>query len=434
MEHRLQASSAPWNLALSAFLTLRHDNRDLRDNRTMKTTHARPAIEVYASASQLLGMPPAQFLRDYWQKRPLLIRGAFANFVSPLSPEDLAGLACEEAALSRIVRHDPKKDKWTLHTGPFAEEEFPKLPKKDWTLLVQDVDKWDAEVRPLLDRFDFVPRWRIDDVMISFAAPGGSVGAHVDQYDVFLLQGLGHRHWQISVDPKAPTAFRDDVELKLLREFNPTHEWTLEPGDMLYLPPGVPHHGVAVDACLTYSIGMRAPSQAELVVDFAEHVAEKLVDESRYADADLVVPSDRHEIDDAALARVRQALAALQTDDASLAEWFGKYISAYRSADVAAPPKTPSAEAVRKALADGSALLRHPFVRSAWTRQGKRAQLFVGGESFAMGIASARKLAAAQSINGSDFNALDADAQNAVVALAIGGSFVVQRPRKGRSQ
>ncbi|MEO5596310.1 MAG: cupin domain-containing protein, partial [Lysobacteraceae bacterium] len=180
-------------------------------------------------------MPPAQFLRDYWQKRPLLIRGAFADFESPLSPEDLAGLACEEAALSRIVQHDRKKDRWTLRSGPFAEEEFPKLPQKYWTLLVQDVDKWDADVRALLDRFYFLPRWRMDDVMISFAAPGGSVGAHVDQYDVFLLQGLGKRHWQISVDPKASIEFRDDVELKLLREFHPTHEWTLEPGDMLYL-------------------------------------------------------------------------------------------------------------------------------------------------------------------------------------------------------
>ncbi len=390
------------------------------------------AIEVHATQNHLLGMRPARFLRDYWQKRPLLIRNAFPDFHSPLTPEDLAGLACEEEALSRIVRHDRKKDRWSLRTGPFAEEEFPKLPKKDWTLLVQDVDKWDADVRALLDRFDFVPRWRIDDVMISFAAPGGSVGAHVDQYDVFLLQGLGRRHWQIDTHSNPSHEFRDDTELKLLREFYPTHEWTLEPGDMLYLPPGVPHHGVAVDACLTYSIGMRAPSQAELIVDFSEHVAEKLADEARYADVDLAVQADRDEIDDAALARVRQVLSALQSDDAALAQWFGNYISAYRSADVAAPSKPPSAEAVRKALAEGGALLRHPFVRSAWTRQSKRALLFFGGASFAMGIASARKLAAAQSIDGKELSALDADAQAAVVALAIGGSFVVQHSSKGR--
>ena len=400
----------------------------------MTTIQGKPPLEVQANSAQMLGMPPAQFLRDYWQKRPLLIRGAFPDFVSPLSPEDLAGLACEEAALSRIVRHDRKKDRWTLRSGPFAEAEFPKLPKQDWTLLVQDVDKWDADVRALLDRFDFLPRWRIDDVMISFAAPGGSVGAHVDQYDVFLLQGQGQRHWQISTVPDAPTAFRDDVELKLLREFKPTHAWTLDPGDMLYLPPGAPHHGVAVDACLTYSIGMRAPSQAELLVDFAEHLAEQAGDEARYADPDLALPSDRHEIDADALARVRNALAAVQADDAALAQWFGTYISAYRSADVAAPPKPPTADAVRKTLADGGALLRHPFVRSAWTKQGKRAQLFVGGEAFAMGIASARKLAAAQTLDAAQFQSLDADAQACVVALATGGSYALQRPRKGRSR
>ena len=400
----------------------------------MKPAIALHLIEVRAKRDQLLGMPPAQFLRDYWQKRPLLIRNAFPDFVSPLSPEDLAGLACEEAALSRIVRHDRKKDRWTVRHGPFAESEFPKLPDHDWTLLVQDVDKWDADVRALLERFDFLPRWRIDDVMISFAAPGGSVGAHVDQYDVFLLQGQGQRHWQINTDPAAPTAFRDDAELKLLREFSPTHAWTLDPGDMLYLPPGVPHHGVAVDACLTYSIGMRAPSQAELLVDFAEHLAERTGDEARYADPDMAVPSNRHEIDAAALARVRQALSALQTDDATLAAWFGAYISTYRSADVSAPPKPPSADAIRKTLVDGGALLRHPFVRSAWTRQAKRALLFVGGATYPMGVPSARLLAAAQMIDSAQFATLDADAQAAMIELTIGGSYALQRARKGKSR
>jgi len=398
----------------------------------MKSAATLPSIEVHAKSGQLLGMSPAHFLRDFWQKRPLLIRNAFPDFVSPLSPEDLAGLACEEAALSRIVRHDRKRDRWTLKTGPFAEAEFPKLPDHDWTLLVQDVDKWDADVRALLERFDFLPRWRIDDVMISFAAPGGSVGAHVDQYDVFLLQGQGRRHWQIDTRENPPTAFRDDVELKLLREFTPTHEWTLEPGDMLYLPPGVPHHGVAVDACLTYSIGMRAPSQAELLVDLAEHLAEQAGDAARYNDPDLATPSDRYEIDAAALARVRRALAALQTDDAALASWFGAYISAYRSADVAAPPKPPSAGKVRETLESGGALLRHPFVRSAWTRQGKRAMLFLGGVAYPMGLASARALAAAQAIDAMQFSALDADAQAAVIALATGGSYMLQRPARGK--
>ena len=162
-----------------------------------RAPRAGPPIEVDAAALPPLGMPPAEFLRDYWQKRPLLIRKAFPGFVSPISPEDLAGLACEEAALSRIVAHEREHDRWLLRHGPFPEAMFPDLPHHDWTLLVQDVDKWDADVAALLPAFDFLPRWRIDDVMVSFAAPGGSVGAHVDQYDVFLLQAQGRRRWQI---------------------------------------------------------------------------------------------------------------------------------------------------------------------------------------------------------------------------------------------
>ncbi|HEY2344592.1 MAG TPA: cupin domain-containing protein [Xanthomonadaceae bacterium] len=397
----------------------------------MKPATAPPAIEVHAQPGQMLGMPPQHFLRDYWQKRPLLIRGAFPGFTSPVAPEDLAGLACEEAALSRVVKHQPRGDRWTLRHGPFAESDFPKMGKRDWTLLVQDVDKWDADVRALLDRFDFLPRWRIDDIMISFAAPGGSVGAHVDQYDVFLLQGLGARRWQVDTKPDPSTAFRDDVELKLLREFHPTHTWTLETGDMLYLPPGVPHHGVAAGSCLTYSIGMRAPSQAELMVDFVEYLAERTSEKARYADPDLIAVEDGHEIDATALARVRAALAALHTDDATLAAWFGGFISTYRSAGIAAPPKPPTEAAVRKALAAGGSLARHPFVRTAWTRQGKRALLFAAGASWPMKLDSARRLAAASRIDAALFAALDEDGQAAVVALALAGSYVVQKP-KGR--
>ncbi len=400
----------------------------------MKATQSEPAMEVVANASQLLGMPPAQFLRDYWQKRPLLIRGAFPNFQSPLSPEDLAGLACEEAALSRIVQQDRKKDRWTLRSGPFAEEEFPKLPKKDWTLLVQDVDKWDSDVRALLNRFDFLPRWRMDDVMISFAAPGGSVGAHVDQYDVFLLQGLGSRHWQISINTNAPTEFRDDVELKLLSEFDPTHEWTLEPGDILYLPPGVPHHGVAVDACLTYSIGMRAPSQAELLLGFAEHIAEQMPESLRYGDADLMVPRDVTEIDAAAIARVRSSLSGLPLQtDSELADWFGRYITTYRSTSIAPPPRAPDLVSVLATLDGGGRLLRHPFARVAWTRSGKSARLFANGESYSMSVKLARSMATSESFNAGTFSELPDAARSALLDLLARGIFQLQRPHRARS-
>ncbi|HJU08975.1 MAG TPA: cupin domain-containing protein, partial [Rhodanobacteraceae bacterium] len=246
---------------------------------------SRPPIEVRGSTRLPLGMPAARFLRDYWQKRPLLIRNAFADFVSPLSADDLAGLACEESALSRIVLREHihassfrsrsqrernpesafatsrkadsgsplrgvRNNGWVVRTGPFSESDFAMLPESHWTLLVQDVDKWDADVAALLHRFDFLPSWRIDDVMVSYATDGGGVGAHVDQYDVFLLQGSGQRRWRISTDPRASQEFRDEVELKLLREFRPTYEWTLDPGDMLYLPPSIPHDGIAIGECM----------------------------------------------------------------------------------------------------------------------------------------------------------------------------------------
>ncbi|MCR6700817.1 MAG: cupin domain-containing protein [Dokdonella sp.] len=298
-----------------------------------RTANAAPPIEIDAHRLPPLGMPPARFLADHWQQRPLLIRNAFAGFRCPITPEDLAGLACEELALSRLVMHERRRDRWTLRSGPFEETDFTSLPAADWTLLVQDVDKWDADVAALLGHFDFLPSWRVDDVMVSYAADGGSVGAHVDQYDVFLLQGIGCRRWRISTDPAASLAFRDDAELKLLQRFEPTHEWLLEPGDMLYLPPGVPHHGVAEGPCLTLSIGMRAPSRAELIVDHAEFVAERLAEADRYGDAGMAPARRPGEIDPATIERLAALLGGAATSGPDgIAAWFVGFITRYRSA------------------------------------------------------------------------------------------------------
>jgi len=383
-------------------------------------------IEVHATAKLFLGMPPAKFLRDYWQKRPLLIRNAFPGFVSPISPEDLAGLACEELALSRIVAHDRERDGWQLRTGPFPEELFPQLPDHDWTLLVQDVDKWDADVAALLPAFSFLPRWRIDDIMVSFAAPGGSVGAHVDQYDVFLLQAQGRRRWLIDASPNPPLGFRDDVELKLLREFSPTHDWVLEPGDMLYLPPGVPHHGIAEDACLTFSVGMRAPSAAELLGDFVDTLIADADEAVRYADPDLVPPQDPNEIDAAAMERAIVALNALRMHDpARLGDWFGRFITTYRSAGAVA---ADAAEAhprieVEWRLEQGSAWSRHPLSRMAWRRQGRGARLYANGEAFELPVADARRLAAAATLDGAGYAALSQAGRDAAFALYEAGHY-----------
>ncbi len=397
-----------------------------------------PVTEVRATAENFLGMPVSRFLREFWQKQALLIRQAFPGYQAPLSPEDLAGLACEEAALSRLVTYKRKQDQWQLRTGPFAESEFPTLGNKDWTLLVQDMDKWDSDVRALLDRFRFLPAWRVDDIMISFATPGGSVGPHVDQYDVFLLQAQGHRRWQVDASPDAPRAFRADAELKLLEEFTASDEWVLEPGDILYLPPGVPHHGEAVDACMTFSVGMRAPSQAELIVDLAEELAARLPEESRYADPDLTEPNDPFEIDDAALARVDQAIASLQSlSAAEKREWFGRFITRYRAAgEVSAGPRAPSLASVETSLAKGGLLLRHPFSRAAWVADGPtrsgNALLFVSGESFPMDRRSAHVLASYDALDDAALAKLDAAGRTALGELLQRGHYHLKRASRTR--
>ncbi len=394
-----------------------------------------PVIEAQATPAHFLGMPAKQFLSEYWQKAPLLVRGALPGFTPPLSPEDLAGLACEEGALSRLVTYQRAQDLWTLRSGPFVEADFPVLGNHDWTLLVQDMDKWDADVRALLRHFRFLPAWRIDDVMISFATPGGSVGPHVDQYDVFLLQAQGRRRWQLDLRSDAPTEFRDDAELKLLRSFEPTHDWVLEPGDMLYLPSGVPHHGEAVDACMTFSIGMRAPSQAELIVDLAEELAASLPEELRLRDPDLAEAIEPNEIDDAAFARVDVALAALQDmDHVARRDWFGRFITRYRAAgEISAGPRAPGFAAAEKALAAGGQLLRNPFTRSAWARGAEaRGQLFVSGEAYAMGLESARLLADSEAIDADLLARLDAPARSALASLLQGGHYQLQRAPRSR--
>lgn len=382
-------------------------------------------VEVDAAAQPPLGMLAADFLRDYWQKKPLLIRNAFPDFISPITPEDLAGLACEDGVLARIVAHERDRDKWLLRQGPFPEELFPTLPQHDWTLLVQDVDKWDVDVAALLARFDFLPRWRIDDIMVSFAAPGGSVGAHVDQYDVFLLQAQGRRRWQVDDRPDPPVHYRLDTELKLLQRFSPSHDWVLDPGDMLYLPPGVPHHGMAEDACLTFSIGMRAPAATELLGDFVDTLAAETDDSLRYADPGLAPPKDANEIDAAAMQRVVEALNVLRMDDPDrLGDWFGRFITLYRSAGEAMPADDARSRIeIEWDLQQGFRLHRHPWTRMAWRRAARGAQLYAAGQVHAVSVRDAQRIAAATELDGHAYAALSERGRDAVFELLQGGHY-----------
>ncbi|MGJ7547690.1 JmjC domain-containing protein [Pseudomonas alloputida] len=329
---------------------------------------------------QLLGgISAREFMRDYWQKKPLLVRQAFPDFESPIDPDELAGLALEEEVESRIVLEHGAHP-WELRRGPFTEDTFAELPEQDWTLLVQAVDQFVPEVAELLEHFRFLPSWRIDDVMISFATPGGSVGPHFDNYDVFLLQGHGERNWKVGQMCNSDSPLLEHADLRILAEFEQSDEWTLEPGDMLYLPPRLAHYGVAVDNCLTYSVGFRAPSAAEVLTHFTDFLGQFLPDEERYSDADAQPASDPHQIQHDALDRLKALIDKHTNDKDLLLTWFGQFMTEPRYPEQVVGEEMDEDELV-EALEDGAILIRNPSARMAWSELGDDLMLFASGRS-----------------------------------------------------
>lgn len=241
---------------------------------------------------QLQNLDVDTFLNEYWQKKPCVIRQALQNFESPISPEELAGLACEKEVHSRLVLEKGGTKPWQLKYGPFEEADFLSLPETHYSLLVSECEKWVPEFADLIDQFKFIPSWRIDDLMVSYAPPGGSVGPHSDEYDVFLLQAEGHRHWQYSEKRVDKPDLIADTDLAIMQTFEFDHEATLAPGDMLYLPPGVAHFGAAIDRCLTCSIGFRAPTATEVLESVALEIDSANLGLKRYSDPQL--ETNRH--------------------------------------------------------------------------------------------------------------------------------------------
>lgn len=326
---------------------------------------------------------PAAFLRDTWQQRPLLIRNPWDGWTNPLDPDDLAGLAGEPTVEARLV--EGADGDWRAESGPFGEDRFAKLGRAPWTLLVQAVDHHVPEVAALLTAFRFLPNWRIDDVMVSYASAGGGVGPHFDQYDVFLIQGLGRRRWRIGprCDERSPLLPHDD--LRLLAQFETVDEWVLEPGDILYVPPGVAHDGVALsDDCMTYSIGFRAPARADLISAWCDEALAGLDDDDRYADPGLPAQANPGEITADALAKLQALVLERLADPAAFARWFGAWTSEPKYPEVDWSPEEPiAADDLAAALADGAALLRNPASRFAFIREAAQTVLFVDGESYA---------------------------------------------------
>jgi len=323
------------------------------------------------------------FLRNYWQKKPLLIRNPWGSWHNPLEPDELAGLACEDEVESRLITQ--ATDVLRLENGPLPESRFSQLGGEPWTLLVQAVDHHVPDVAALINPFRFVPNWRVDDVMVSYATDRGGVGPHFDRYDVFLLQGLGRRRWQIGALCDEATELRPHDDLLLLANFEATDEWILDPGDILYVPPRIAHNGVAVgDDCMTYSIGFRAPSRGELMANWCEHVLADTEEGELYEDPHLREQENPGEISANAIERLHAMIAERVLDRDAFARWFGRHNSVRKNPNVDWRPDDPiGIDDLRASVAEGLPLSRNPASRFSFVRQNANSiLLFVDGQCF----------------------------------------------------
>ncbi|AWB67923.1 50S ribosomal protein L16 arginine hydroxylase [Saccharobesus litoralis] len=268
------------------------------------------------------------FLTEYWQKKPVLLKGLFTDFQDPIEPDELAGLAAEQEIESRVIARQitEKSESWHVEHGPF--EDYSEFGEQGWTLLVQAVDHWWQEGADLVDAFRFIPNWRIDDLMVSFSTPNGGVGPHLDQYDVFIIQGMGKRHWRVgerqTVQDKIP-----HPDLLQVEGFEACIDQILEPGDVLYIPPGCPHEGYAIENALNYSVGFRAPNQQDFISSFADFALAEECFKQRYADPNLIAVDEKNrgQVSSADKAAIKQLMQACIEDDEKFNLWLGEYLS-----------------------------------------------------------------------------------------------------------
>jgi 50S ribosomal protein L16 3-hydroxylase len=284
------------------------------------------------------GLSPKAFLRGYWQKQPLLVRQAIPGFQGLLDSESLFALAGSDEVEARLI--EGGKD-WRVTTGPIAKRTFSRLPKTRWTLLVNGINLHCEEADALLARFAFASWARIDDVMVSYAVDEGGVGPHADSYDVFLLQGPGRRRWRLMPPGKAPFKLVAGAPLKQIAGFRPTQDMVLDPGDMLYVPPGWGHEGTAMGACQTYSIGFRAPGAAELSAAFLDFLHEKGFADTTYTDKSRRPARHPAQIDVGLLEYAAKSIQAIQWTSADVGEFLGRYLSEPKQHVVFEPPRAP---------------------------------------------------------------------------------------------
>ncbi|MBT3067244.1 cupin domain-containing protein [Rhodoferax sp. U11-2br] len=374
-------------------------------------------MDITQALPLLGGISPQQFMKRYWQKKPLLVRQALPQFKPLLSRSELMALAADEDVASRLVVQQPGKSPgWQLKHGPFQRKALPPFKQAGWTILLQGVDLHDESVHQLMNQFRFVPDARLDDVMISYASDGGGVGPHIDSYDVFLLQAHGRRLWRIGRQKKP--VLQDGVPLRILSNFVPEQEFVVEPGDMLYLPPGYAHDGIAQGECMTYSIGFRIPKKAELARELLQRVAEQAEDELGevlYRDASQPAVAQAAEIPAAMLAFAHQAVEDALKDPLALARGLGEYMTEPKpQVWFEALPQEGGVELA------GCAVQLDRRTKMMFDQQ----HIFINGESFLAAGRDAelmRLLANQKSLSAKELQKLSKQAQKLLAAWAVAG-------------
>ena len=327
-------------------------------------------------------LSPEIFLKQYWQKKPLLIKQAFTDFKDTISADELAGLAMEQEIESRIISVNNQGD-WQVDHGPF--EDFSEYGDDNWTLLVQAVNNWSRPTHNLLSPFSFIPNWRIDDVMVSFSTPKGGVGAHLDQYDVFIIQGSGKRHWQVGAPDNTLTNLLPHADLKQVSPFTPVIDDITEPGDLLYIPPNHPHKGVSIENSVNFSIGFQAPSSQDLWSSFADNLIDNNLGEQRFSDPERPLPETSFTITQQDKQQLKAFMLQNLEQESFFEQFIGQYLTqGHHALEILVPVEDIDESKLSDILSEPDISFMPVSGLKVAIINDKQATLFINGESFAL--------------------------------------------------
>lgn len=358
-----------------------------------------------------------EFLSEYWQKKPYLFRQALPNFQSPISADELAGFSLDSDVNARLVIENPEKNTWEVKHSPLREEDFQTLPAKHWTLLVQHADSLDPEINALLRLFRFIPNWRLDDIMVSYSPAESGVGPHFDYYDVFLLQADGQRRWKIGQHCDTNSALVPDQAMKILQEFDTQEEWITEPGDVLYIPPHIAHWGSSINESITYSIGFRAPSDTDLLLDYTQLITEKLSEDQRFRDEHIIPSAPPGEIPSSAIESLQQRLQRHINQPHLLAHWLTEYATEMKT-EIQFPNLAIDHATLDDWQNDRPVKLSG-FCRCAYTQTENELICYVNGTAIACSLACAQQLSEYKPLRCSELSSEDADCINRLITHSL---------------